>query len=177
MGLGVWRGVLPYFGHLQMCGHYGWVFEKVCNYDGCFWEHFSTYHGYLCGNFTSTWGKKGTFSFKMTQFFTIYGWGHNLSWFATQGTCVTGRTTIPISWASIYTFTRLEMVRFGLFILILIFDFFILYRFDYQNFDFRFPILDFSIFIKTNYKTKWVHTLLCTFTMTASISLLLNNIR
>ena len=30
-----------------MCGPYGWVFEKVCTYDGCFLGHPSTYHGYF----------------------------------------------------------------------------------------------------------------------------------
>ena len=69
-------GVLPYFGYLQMCGPYGWpgwVFEKVCIYDGCFSGHPSTYHGYLLGNFTFTSGKKWPFSFKKTQFLPIMG--------------------------------------------------------------------------------------------------------
>ena len=66
-------GVLPYFGYLRMCGPYGLVFEKLCTYDGYFLGHPSTYHGYLFGNFTSTWGKKWQFSFKMTQFLPIMG--------------------------------------------------------------------------------------------------------
>ena len=39
----------------------------------CVFEHLSTYHGYLFGNFSSTWGKKWPFSFKITQFLPIMG--------------------------------------------------------------------------------------------------------
>ena len=35
-----------YFGYLRTCSPYGWVFEKVYTYDGCFFEHSSTYYGY-----------------------------------------------------------------------------------------------------------------------------------
>ena len=56
-----------------MCGPYGWVSEKVCPYDGCFFEEPSTYHGYLYGNFTSTRGRKMAIFLQNDPFLHIMG--------------------------------------------------------------------------------------------------------